>query len=218
LVSRLAHHAAGPFREQYDEHGTRVYTATGGQWAVEQQRLADAEEEHLLGLDFAWDKAQLGQVGNQNMYPVYVRDVQCPVSTPSLESRIESHASYSMGLAATSLQPHHPHIATFGATQDLVTLAFLPIDRHERGGSNACHKGWGEEGRGGGKSGSARLGVGARGSDMALRISHALDRLPPGGGLLHYISPCTHRLVPTALYPPPCTHPLTHHLHTGLTS
>ena len=37
---------------------------------------------------------------------------------------------------------------------------------------------------------------------MALRISHALDRLPPGGGLLHYISPCTHRLVPTPLYPP----------------
>ena len=110
LVSRLAHHAAGPFREQYDEHGTRVYTATGGQWAVEQQRLADAEEEHLLGLDFAWDKAQLGQVGNQNMYPVYVRDVQCPVSAPSLESCIESHASYSMGLAATSLQPHHPHM------------------------------------------------------------------------------------------------------------
>jgi hypothetical protein len=199
----LAHHAAGPFREQYDEHGTRVYTATGGQWAVEQQRLADAEEEHLLGLDFAWDKAQLGQVGNQNMYPVYVRDVQCPVSTPSLESRIESHASYSMGLAATSLQPHHPHIATFGATQDLVTLAFLPIDRHERGGSNACHKGWGEEGRGGGRAGAPGWVWGQ--GDL---IWHLGSHMPligclPGGGCC-IISP----LVPTALYPPPCTHPL----------
>ena len=110
MASRLAHHTAGPFREQYDEHGARVYTASGGQWAVEQQRLADEEEEHLLGLDFSWDKAKLGQVGNQTMYPVYVRDVQCPVSAPRSNPVILSHASYSMGLAAISLRLLHPRM------------------------------------------------------------------------------------------------------------
>ena len=84
MVGRQEHHDAGPFREQFNEHGERVYTASSGQWAVGHQRAADEASEHLLGVDMAWDKALLGKVGRQTMYPVYVKDVQCRVSAHRL--------------------------------------------------------------------------------------------------------------------------------------
>ena len=59
------------------------------------------------------------------------------ISNPNLQPY--THHNPNLQPYNPNLQPYNPNLQPY-TPQGLLTLAFLPIDRHERGGSNACRQ------------------------------------------------------------------------------
>ena len=141
MVGRKEHHDAGPFREQFNEHGERVYTANSGQWAVGHQRAADEKNEQLLGVDMAWDKALLGKVGRQTMYPVYVKDVQCPVSAPRSNPASPTPTCSPIHTTTPTCSPTTPTCSPTHHRGCLLLLSYPSIGTSEAGLTRAVRRG-----------------------------------------------------------------------------